>query len=91
MFKKIINGRTSRLQFYLLLFIPMFLLLIYLSDDELYLLYFFVWLAYAFLLTVRRLHDFGIAMKDSMGVKMRTLLFEKGDSYENKYGKPPRL
>lgn len=91
MFKKIINGRTSRLQFNLLLFIPMFLLLIYLSEDELYLLYFFVWLAYAFLLGVRRLHDFGIAMKDSTSVKMRTLLFEKGDSYENKYGKPPRL
>ena len=95
MFKKIINGRTSRVQFNLLLWISMLSVqyIQYTFFDEVQLLHFFVWLAFALLLVERRLHDFGITMKDPSSVKVqkRMLFFGVGDPYENKYGKPPRF
>ena len=95
MFKKIINGRTSRVQFNLLFWTSMFSIqyIQYNFFDEVQLLHFFIWLAFALLLVERRFHDLGISLKDPMCLKLkkRVLLFKEGEPYENKFGKPPKF
>jgi len=95
MFKKIINGRTSRVQFNLLFWTSMLSIqyIQYNFFDEVQLLHFFIWLAFALLLVERRFHDLGITLKDpaSLKVKKRALLFKEGEPYENRYGKKPRF
>ena len=104
MLKRIFFGRTSRLQYFVSVFLFLVFTIVIESPVSNWLNYgnglrgVLLFFPFLVLLTSRRYHDVGLSFyNDSLDIKMFSYLhvlkpiFKKGESFENKYGKPPKF
>jgi hypothetical protein len=94
MIKNFVSGRIGRLQFAILLLLPIPLFIAHPFFNQGDSIFFYYWFPYAMFLANKRLHDFGISMLSKQATQyanFKILFFKTGDNQVNVYGKPPRF
>lgn len=94
MIYQLINGRIGRIQFAILLFLPIPFFIAHPFFNQGDSIFFYYWFPYAMFLANKRIHDFGVSMFSKSSVQfanIKYMLFKKGNPTVNKYGKPPKF